>query len=881
MNKRFYKSISFLTLVFFMFSMVFSFALPASAALSSPYSDVNSNHWAFKHVVKMDHRTVVAGYVDKTFKPDNAVTQLEALLMTVRNMEADSELAKIDTNRTLPFKVPEWAEKQSKSQILYALDQGLIIASENDFDATRLASRAWITRLIVRSIGKDAAAILSSDQTSDFADDADIAPWARGYINTAVKCDIIAGFPDGTFKPTQIVTRAQTVVLLGNSEPFLNLTRTSKGKVLNTTDSSINIQVNGQTNNYIIGNEAVLFGRDNSQISLANIKTGQEVLFVAASSNIKYLELLTKSDQIITPDITGTLIKVLADQRVIIIKDNEGFIHTKFLSPGVQCLDTNGRAYNLDQIPLNAQVSVALDAQGFVSSFTLEASSGFISDSGIIYEIDTKNQLIILKSQDTFSTFQYSDLVEIAVEGLRFAVIEDLRAGDEVKLETDNNLVTKITLLKTKQELTISGIVVMNDKNVIVIKQEDGTFETFKLANNYTVDIDGIDIPRIDDVLVDDKVTLEIKDGLTRSIKVTNRSIENKLKGTIVAVDKDADSPTLVLETSDGKLHPYAIAKYADYDIDNIRNATISDINKGMKIEVEILDGKIIYIANKNSIEGTVLSVNPDRNLLSIKTYDQGSVTYRVSENVDVRIEDIPRANLEDIERNDIVEVKIAKEFVTEIYVEKSYVYEVTSSSNDSLRATDGKNKSKYIYNDDKPEIIISGINKPVLRDFKAGDLVRVTYQGFKLIKVELVPATAGEILSVNWASQSFTILGFDGKTTNLSVANRLDIIKDGKTYNNLNAVDIGDRIKVRETADNDTQIHIMSKLRTQYVDTENNNTKLYITRNAGYSYVVYDLANPCYIHKGNQTYTFNNLRENDWVEIYYIDNVVYEIEKQ
>lgn len=878
MKKHFHKSISCVTLILFLFGMVFGYTLPASAAITSPYSDVSISDWSFQYVAKMNMRNVVAGYPDGTFKPNNAVTQLEAVLMAVRNMEVDTKLAQINTSRTLPFPVPEWVEKQAKRELIFAIDNGLIVTSENDFDASKLASRAWMTRLMVRMIGKNAEAALNSTLASNFTDDADIPSWARGYINTAVKYDLISGFPDGSFKPTQVVTRAQTVALLGRSEQYLDLTNTIKGKVLNTSSSGITVLANGISNNYVGTADSIIYDTDNNLTSLSNIKTGQQVLVVAPNYNIKYLEVLDGTSTPAATIIEGTLIKVLTEQNVIIVKDDEGILHTKHLAQGVQCLDTTGKIYSLEQIPLNTQVSITLDTQGFVNSFILQTHSGQIRDSGIIYEIDTHNNLIILKNHDTFNTFQYSDLVEIIVEGVRFATIDDLRPGDEVRLETENNIVTKITLLKSKQELTMTGTVIMNDKDVLVIKNEDDKFETFKVANNCKIEISGIDVPRISDVLIDDNVTLEIKDGLITYIKVTNRSIESKVNGTIVAVDNN--SSTLVLETSDERLKTYVVAKYADIEIDNNKNATLSDLSKGMKVEIELLDDKVIYIANKNTIEGVVLAVNTDRNLLSIRT-DEGSVTYRVATNVDVEIEDNPRADLEDVERNDIVEVKVVDDLITDIYVEKTYIYEVTRTYSDYLRVTDEDDDYKYIYDDDKPEIIIPNVTKPTLKDFKAGDLIRVTYKGFKLTKCELVPAVAGEVLLVNWTGRSISVLGFDGKITNLDIEDKLTIKKDGKTYNNLNVIEIGDRIKIRQTANHETIIDVMNKLRTQFVDTEQNNTKLYITRNAGYSYVVYDIANPCYIHKGNQTYTFNNLREMDWVEIYYIDDVVYEIEKQ
>ena len=40
--------------------------------------------------------------------------------------------------------------------------------------------------------------------------------WARSYINTYAKSGYVSGFPDGTFKPDDQVTRAQFVRIVNN-----------------------------------------------------------------------------------------------------------------------------------------------------------------------------------------------------------------------------------------------------------------------------------------------------------------------------------------------------------------------------------------------------------------------------------------------------------------------------------------------------------------------------------------------------------------------------------------------------------------------------------------------------------------------------------------
>ena len=41
--------------------------------------------------------------------------------------------------------------------------------------------------------------------------------WARQYINAAYLCNIISGYPDGTFKPTKLITRAEAMTIVNNT----------------------------------------------------------------------------------------------------------------------------------------------------------------------------------------------------------------------------------------------------------------------------------------------------------------------------------------------------------------------------------------------------------------------------------------------------------------------------------------------------------------------------------------------------------------------------------------------------------------------------------------------------------------------------------------
>lgn len=865
-------------------ALVLSSFMPAattgSASAATPYRDVPSSHWAFKHVVKINSREVVAGYQDGTFKPDNAVTQLEAVLMAVRNMEADSELARIDANRSLPFTVPDWALLKAKKELLFAVDKGLIVPAEKNFDASSPATRAWMTQLMIRMIGKDGEAKLYENQHSGFNDDTSIPARYRGYINAAVNYEIIAGFADKTFKPNTVVTRAQSVVMLGKCEKYLNLNSTLTGKVVSTSNSSLTLASNSINKTFTISSGVLAFDQNGNVISLSQITPNSEVTITVKNNQVKMIEIGKQGTTQVTAKLTGKVIKTNLETRIIVIEDEKTLLHTKFVPVNTPIADTQGKILDFPAISEHSQLELTLDSAGDVIGITVLTAENSLIDTGIIVEIDKNKQLIIIKSGSDYQAFKYSSLTEVEIEGMRFAAVEDLLPGDEVKISTENNVITKIKLLKAKQELTLSGKVVENlyERKLLIIETSDKKIQTFPVSSQVKLNIDGIKSPVLADIIRGDNVEAKIESGEIVSITIENKGSNASLSGTVVAVD--LASRTLVLKNSEEKLITYEVSRVADIKIDG-KLASLSDVKKEMKIKIELLGNKIIYIENTSLSEGKIVSVNPDRSLISIKE-DNGTInTYKVLSSADIQVQDISRAKLKDLKADDYIEFKLnSDEIITEIKVKKTITYEITSVSSSSLRVARGDGDYTYIYDDDKPEIIIPGISYPRLSDFKKGDTIKVTFSGFKVVKIELTPALAGQVTDIDTYAGTITLSTFEGKTVKATFNNSSKITDSGKTYYSLRYLNLNDRVKVQENPDGSINIYLMSKVRTRFAEITGNNSELLVKRTSNYTYTRYNLSSSCYVHQGSRLLTYRDLAEDNWIDIYLLDDMVYEIEK-
>lgn len=109
----------------------------------------------------------------------------------------------------LPLK--DIADSQYKSEILKLNNIGIIAGYEDGtFQPERQVSRAEFARIAVRALGYTEAQAKLYTGNTKFKDVAS-KHWASGYINLAVSRGILSGDPQGTFRPNDKITVAETL----------------------------------------------------------------------------------------------------------------------------------------------------------------------------------------------------------------------------------------------------------------------------------------------------------------------------------------------------------------------------------------------------------------------------------------------------------------------------------------------------------------------------------------------------------------------------------------------------------------------------------------------------------------------------------------------
>ena len=180
------------------------FAVIANPNLKIP-ADIQGN-WAYDSIKRLLGMGVVAGYTDGSYKPGNNVTRAEFAKIMV-----DAMGWKAETAPSLKFADASLIGDWAKGYVATAVSKGLIAGySDNTFKPANQITRAEIATIVVKALGKTA------EGTSAFTDASSIPAWAQGYVATAVKEGIVAGYSDKTFKAGNNATRAEAAKMTTN-----------------------------------------------------------------------------------------------------------------------------------------------------------------------------------------------------------------------------------------------------------------------------------------------------------------------------------------------------------------------------------------------------------------------------------------------------------------------------------------------------------------------------------------------------------------------------------------------------------------------------------------------------------------------------------------
>ncbi len=160
-------------------------------------------HWAKNTINKWVEKGDISGYPDGTFRPNNMITRAEFVVLV------NNAMGYTKSGYAYFSDVPShyWGKNAIQTGVAagYISGDGNGIFRPND-PVTRQEAAAMISRILDLKQNESRA--------YRYTDSYAISNWAKGVVGAVSDAGIMAGYPDGSFGPNRVLTRAEAVLAL-------------------------------------------------------------------------------------------------------------------------------------------------------------------------------------------------------------------------------------------------------------------------------------------------------------------------------------------------------------------------------------------------------------------------------------------------------------------------------------------------------------------------------------------------------------------------------------------------------------------------------------------------------------------------------------------
>ncbi len=196
-----------------------------AAPLVSSYEDVPNGYWASCDINKLTDNNILAGYPDRTFKPNLPVSRAEMATMVVKGFNLNNDVS----CPSAMFKdVPEshWANKT----IAKAVSNGIMAGYPNNtFKPNQSISRAEAYTIMAKGINCPMSECDADKILSQYCDGNTVPNWAKIPVAKVLENGGISDFPNSDqISPNKDASRAEIASMLENVRVALGYSKDDK-----------------------------------------------------------------------------------------------------------------------------------------------------------------------------------------------------------------------------------------------------------------------------------------------------------------------------------------------------------------------------------------------------------------------------------------------------------------------------------------------------------------------------------------------------------------------------------------------------------------------------------------------------------------------------
>ena len=177
----------------------------STASFAANFNDLSQASWAKTMIGEWSSRGIVSGYPDGTFRPNNNITRAEFATLVQKAFELES------------VEKAQFQDVSSDAWYYSAVGTLASLGVVGGYEDGTFRPNGFITRA-------EAAAIMTNlnnlsqnpEAVKVFTDHNAIASWAKGHVGAAAEAKFMSGYPDGSFRASNTITRAESVATLNN-----------------------------------------------------------------------------------------------------------------------------------------------------------------------------------------------------------------------------------------------------------------------------------------------------------------------------------------------------------------------------------------------------------------------------------------------------------------------------------------------------------------------------------------------------------------------------------------------------------------------------------------------------------------------------------------
>lgn len=170
---------------------------------NTSFSDING-HWAKSWIEKSVKMGFVSGYEDGTFKPDRTITRAEfsKLINNALNTNKKASINFTDVGSK------DWFYEEIQKSVASGFFSGY---ENNTFRPSNPIKREEAAKVVSSAI---ATGGIEGEGATLLSDYGTIQEWAKISVNSVYNKGYILGYPEGTYRPSKALTRAEAVKII-------------------------------------------------------------------------------------------------------------------------------------------------------------------------------------------------------------------------------------------------------------------------------------------------------------------------------------------------------------------------------------------------------------------------------------------------------------------------------------------------------------------------------------------------------------------------------------------------------------------------------------------------------------------------------------------